>query len=71
MKDRLCLAGLLFAGLASGMAAAQEGPFLGRWALTPETGGAGWLEVRNDAGYYDGTLLWMGGSPEAQSRGFF
>ena len=71
MKGRLWLIGLSLAGLAFSAAVAQEGPFLGRWALTPETGGAGWLEIRNDAGYLDGTLLWMGGSPELQSRVFF
>ncbi|MBP8128199.1 MAG: DUF1080 domain-containing protein [Candidatus Hydrogenedentes bacterium] len=71
MKCRMCLVGAVLAGLACGVAAGQEGPFLGRWALTPESGGAGWLEVRNDAGYFDGTLLWMGGSPEPQTRVFF
>jgi len=49
-------------------AVAQANPYVGRWALTPAGGGAGWLEVRNNAGYLDGTLLWMGGSPEAQTR---
>lgn len=49
-------------------ASAQENPFLGRWALTPESGGAGWLEVRMDEGVLAGTLLWMGGSPEPQLR---
>ncbi len=52
----------------SGMAMAQDNPFMGRWALTPLSGGAGWLEVRDEAGVLAGTLLWMGGSPEPQTR---
>ncbi|MBI2425857.1 MAG: DUF1080 domain-containing protein [Candidatus Hydrogenedentes bacterium] len=58
---------LLFLALAPGVAIAET-PFLGRWAVTPAAGGAGWLEVRNAAGYLEGTLLWMGGSPEVQTR---
>lgn len=37
-------------------------PFLGRWALTIPGGGAGWLGVSNDQGFYDASLLWGGGS---------
>ncbi|MCI0334142.1 MAG: DUF1080 domain-containing protein [Planctomycetes bacterium] len=51
--------------------AAQTDEFLGRWALTTAGGGAGWLEVRDDAGYLDGTLLWVGGSPEPLTRVYF
>ena len=47
---------------------AQDNPFLGRWALTPKAGGAGWLEVRQGDGLLEGTLLWTGGSPEPQTR---
>ena len=36
--------------------------FLGRWALTLPNGGAGWLEVRKESGWYDGSILWGGGS---------
>jgi hypothetical protein len=54
----------------SGVAGAQDIPFVGRWALTPQGGGAGWLEVREDAGVLAGSLLWMGGSPEPQTRVF-
>jgi len=36
--------------------------FLGRWALTLPNGGAGWLEVRKENGWYDGSILWGGGS---------
>lgn len=35
--------------------------FLGRWALHLP-GGAGWLEVLNDKGYIDASILWYGGS---------
>lgn len=70
MKTSLFLScGILF--LAPTLAGAEENPFIGRWALTPEQGGAGWLEVRQDDGYFDGSLLWMGGSPEVQTAIFF
>ncbi|HUR59414.1 MAG TPA: DUF1080 domain-containing protein, partial [Opitutaceae bacterium] len=36
--------------------------FLGRWALTIPTGGAGWLEVKKENGKLAGSLLWGGGS---------
>lgn len=36
-------------------------PFIGQWALFLP-GGAGWLEVRQDAGFIDADLLWYGGS---------
>jgi hypothetical protein len=36
-------------------------PFLGRWALYLP-GGAGWLEVRQESGYFDADILWYGGS---------
>jgi hypothetical protein len=35
--------------------------FVGRWSLYLP-GGAGWLEIRNKGNYYDGDLLWYGGS---------
>lgn len=47
---------------------AASSPFIGQWAINPAGGGAGWLEVKQDAGSLVGTLLWMGGSPEPQSR---
>jgi len=39
-------------------------PFLGIWALDLdyENSNAGWLEVRQEAGYLDADLLWRGGS---------
>lgn len=36
--------------------------FLGRWALTIPGGGAGWLSVTKENGYYDGTVMWGAGS---------
>ncbi len=61
--------GLSLAGLLAGpsLAATPNEAFLGRWALTIPGGGAGWLEVRKEAGYLDGALLWGGGSPEPAS----
>jgi len=50
---------------------AQQNPFVGQWAITPEGGGAGWLQVRVNNGIYEGTLLWMGGSPEPMARLYF
>ena len=34
----------------------------GRWALEIKGGGAGWLEIKAHEGWYDGSLLWIGGS---------
>jgi len=36
-------------------------PFLGRWALNLSNG-AGWLEIRQEQGYLDADILWIGGS---------
>lgn len=45
-------------------AASTPGPdaFVGRWALTIPGGAAGWLEVKKESGWYDGSVLWGGGS---------
>jgi hypothetical protein len=43
-------------------AAPASDPFLGRWALTISNGAAGWLEVKRQNGWFDGSLLWGGGS---------
>lgn len=55
----LALAGLLAGGLR---AAAPGDAFLGRWALMIPGGGAGWLEVKKEKGWLDGSILWGGGS---------
>jgi hypothetical protein len=56
---RLLLGSLLCVTFAPTIAA--DGP-LGRWALTIPGGGAGWLEIRQERGWYDGSILWGGGS---------
>ena len=54
-------AALLAAGSLS-LPAADISDYLGRWALTIPGGGAGWLEIRKENGWYDGSILWGGGS---------
>jgi hypothetical protein len=54
------LAACLLAGSVWGLAADES--FLGRWALTIPGGGAGWLEIKQENGYLDGSILWGGGS---------
>lgn len=39
----------------------EKESFVGRWALDLP-GGAGWLEIMDKDGYYDGNILWYGGS---------
>ena len=41
---------------------ADPDAFIGRWALTLPGGGAGWLGVTRENGYYDASILWGGGS---------
>ena len=53
------VAGLLASGLRG---ANVDSAFLGRWALTIPGGAAGWLEVRKENDWFDGALLWGGGS---------
>jgi hypothetical protein len=36
--------------------------FLGQWTIDIQGGSVGWLEVRQEAGYLDADLLWIGGS---------
>ncbi|MBW8017170.1 MAG: DUF1080 domain-containing protein [Planctomycetes bacterium] len=36
--------------------------FIGRWALTIPGGGAGWLSIEDKGRYFDGAVLWGGGS---------
>lgn len=63
------LAGALVFGGAGRLAAQEE--FLGRWALTLPGGGAGWLEIKKENGWYDGAILWGGGSVVPVSSVFF
>jgi hypothetical protein len=52
--------GLVCLGAATQSHAAKA-DFVGRWALTADNG-AGWLKVQPQDGWYDGSLLWGGGS---------
>jgi len=36
--------------------------FVSRWALTIPGGGAGWLGIEDKGSYFDGSILWGGGS---------
>ncbi|GMW03229.1 MAG: hypothetical protein AMXMBFR84_43630 [Candidatus Hydrogenedentota bacterium] len=49
---------------------AEDNPFIGRWALDPESGGAACLEIERRDGLISGSLLWIGGSPEPFVRIF-
>src|SRR6185437_14316474 len=49
---------------APAFAADASNPFVGRWALTVPGGGAGWLGIAAEKGYYDGSILWIAGSVE-------
>jgi len=53
---------LLLTGGLRAAVAANDAAVLGRWALTIPTGAAGWLEVKKEGGWYDGSILWGGGS---------
>lgn len=57
--------------LASPLASPANDAFLGRWALTIPDGGAGWLEVRKEKGWYDASILWGSGSVVPVSSVFF
>jgi hypothetical protein len=58
--------------LTGAWAAGASDAFLGRWALTIPGGGAGWLEIRKEAGgWYDGSILWGGGSVVPVASVFF
>ncbi|MEZ5328773.1 MAG: DUF1080 domain-containing protein [Verrucomicrobiales bacterium] len=50
---------------------AEESAFLDRWALTIPGGGAGWLQVTKENGYYDASILWGGGSVVPVDSVFF
>src|SRR5690349_295763 len=52
-------------------AADSSSPFLGNWALTIPGGGAGWLGVTRENGFYDASILWGGGSVLPVASVFF
>ena len=59
---RLATIGLALVGTLRSAAPAATDPFFGRWALSLPGGGAGWLEVKKENGWIDGSVLWGGGS---------
>jgi len=61
---RIPIVFLTFALAAGTHAAAAGNPFVGRWAFTTPDGGAGWLGITAEKGYYDGSILWVAGSVE-------
>jgi hypothetical protein len=67
------LLGLLLLAGGLNRARAVEGidPFLDNWALTIPGGGAGWLGVTKQNGYYDAEILWGGGSVVPADSVFF
>lgn len=60
-RHALAITGFWIICTAAG-AAAQDNPYIGRWALTIPGGSAGWLGVTQEAGYLDASILWGGGS---------
>jgi len=61
MKRTACFC-ILVGMVSCGAFGAEVDPFLGRWALDLQGGGAGWLEVVQGEGYLDASVLWGGGS---------
>lgn len=59
---RTLLGATALALAGASVAAADPADYVGRWALTIPGGGAGWLEIRKEGGWYDGSILWGGGS---------
>lgn len=62
VTSRTVTRSLLLATALGTTSALANDAFLGRWALTIPGGGAGWLEIKKESGYYDGSILWGGGS---------
>jgi len=54
---------ILFTALAfAAFPASANEEFAGRWALTLPGGQAGWMEITRHSDWYDGSILWGGGS---------
>ena len=64
-------AAALMMTVGSAFADEENNPFLGRWALTIPGGGAGWLGVTQENGYYDASILWGSGSVVPVASVFF
>jgi hypothetical protein len=71
MKHLASIAGALLLAGGAVLAADNSNPFIGRWALTIPGGGAGWLGVTQEKGWYDAGILWGGGSVEPASSVVF
>lgn len=71
MIRHTCSALLLGLAVASASAAEAGNPFVDNWALTIPGGGAGWLGVTKQKGYYDAGVLWGGGSVMPVDSVFF
>lgn len=71
MIRHTCSALLLGLAAASAPAAEVGNPFVDNWALTIPGGGAGWLGVTQQKGYYDAGVLWGGGSVMQVDSVFF
>jgi hypothetical protein len=67
LRTFLASAALLLAALPS---LAQD-DFLGRWALTLPGGQAGWMEITGHGAWYEGSILWGGGSVLPLSSVYF
>jgi len=59
-KNIFIVFGLVVLALSASSFADPQ-PFLGKWGLYLPNG-AGWLEVRQDQGFLDASILWYGGS---------
>lgn len=70
-RSRVGLLTVFLAGASAVLAADDTNPFIGNWALTIPGGGAGWLGVTKQNGYYDASLLWGGGSVLPVASVFF
>ncbi len=71
LKPGRTLGAVLALSLIPSLFAAEDNPFIGNWALTIPGGGAGWLGVTQEKGYFDAGLLWGGGSVVPVSSVFF
>jgi hypothetical protein len=71
MKHLASIAGALLLAGGAVLASDNSNPFIGRWALTIPGGGAGWLGVTQEKGWYDAGILWGGGSVEPASSVVF
>src|SRR6266481_6521221 len=69
--NRLFILAASLAAAASSFAAESKNPFLGNWALTIPGGGAGWLGITAEKGYYDASILWGSGSVLPVANVFF